>query len=148
MIRIRFKEENGRLQLSMEGHAGYAPAGQDIVCAAASMLGQTLVQAVCGAEGAQARCRVKPGRLELLCAATPETRVMFLMAQAGFSALAGRYGAWVRVEGPGGAEEGSVMPGENADNPVNKQAERKKHAKDARQQSEAEMAGKQATADS
>lgn len=35
--------EGGKLTMRAEGHAGYAPAGQDIVCAAVSCLMQTLV---------------------------------------------------------------------------------------------------------
>lgn len=34
---------DGACSLTIEGHAGYGPKGQDIVCAAASMLAGTLV---------------------------------------------------------------------------------------------------------
>ena len=44
MIKIIYEvnPESGRLTMKAEGHAGYAPAGQDIVCAAVSALMQTL----------------------------------------------------------------------------------------------------------
>lgn len=44
MIKIVYVEnpESGELAMRAEGHAGYAPAGQDIVCAAVSCLMQTL----------------------------------------------------------------------------------------------------------
>lgn len=44
MIKIIYVEdpEGGTLTMRAEGHAGYAPAGQDIVCAAVSCLMQTL----------------------------------------------------------------------------------------------------------
>ena len=44
MIKIIYEEdpEGGKLTMRAEGHAGYAPAGQDIVCAAVSCLMQTL----------------------------------------------------------------------------------------------------------
>nr|UWF94726.1 MAG: cysteine protease [Bacteriophage sp.] len=44
MIKIIYKAdpEGGKLTMRAEGHAGYAPAGQDIVCAAVSCLMQTL----------------------------------------------------------------------------------------------------------
>lgn len=44
MIKVIYEAdpENGRLTMKAEGHAGYAPAGQDIVCAAVSCLMQTL----------------------------------------------------------------------------------------------------------
>lgn len=40
MIRVRIDVDN--LTLNMSGHAGYGPAGSDIVCAGASMLAGTL----------------------------------------------------------------------------------------------------------
>ena len=39
-------------RLEVYGHAGYAPAGQDIVCAGASMLMETLVYMLAGCEEA------------------------------------------------------------------------------------------------
>lgn len=44
MIKIIYvaDPEGGKLTMRAEGHAGYAPAGQDIVCAAVSCLMQTL----------------------------------------------------------------------------------------------------------
>ena len=44
MIKITYEAdpEGGKLTMRAEGHAGYAPAGQDIVCAAVSCLMQTL----------------------------------------------------------------------------------------------------------
>ena len=47
MIRVIYSELDGpeglTLRLEASGHAGYAPAGQDIVCAGASTLMQALV---------------------------------------------------------------------------------------------------------
>ena len=46
MIRVIYSELDGpeglTLRLEASGHAGYAPAGQDIVCAGASTLMQAL----------------------------------------------------------------------------------------------------------
>lgn len=44
MIQIRYVETGDSRSLLVEGHAGYAPAGQDIVCAAVSVLTCTLAQ--------------------------------------------------------------------------------------------------------
>ncbi len=99
MIRIRYSESGGQLRLRMEGHAGYAPNGQDTVCAAASMLGQTLALTVKELPGS--RSRKASGRLEIACDSTPEARIMFRMARTGFAALAAGYSAWVRVEEEG-----------------------------------------------
>lgn len=48
MIKIIYvaDPEGGKLTMKAEGHAGYAPAGQDIVCAAVSCLMQTLAYSV------------------------------------------------------------------------------------------------------
>ena len=47
MIKVCYSELDGpkglSLRLEAAGHAGYAPAGQDIVCAGASTLMQALV---------------------------------------------------------------------------------------------------------
>ncbi len=41
-MQIDFQQERGQIQIRIQGHAGYAPAGEDIVCAATSMLGALL----------------------------------------------------------------------------------------------------------
>ena len=52
MIRVIYSELDGpeglTLRLEASGHAGYAPAGQDIVCAGASTLMQALVSLLAG----------------------------------------------------------------------------------------------------
>lgn len=45
MIQATIGDHDGVLWLSMAGHAGAAPKGQDIVCAAATMLMYTIAQA-------------------------------------------------------------------------------------------------------
>ena len=54
MIKVTYTELDGpsgpTLRLEAAGHAGYAPAGQDIVCAGASTLMQTLVYLLAGEE--------------------------------------------------------------------------------------------------
>ena len=41
MINITVKEENGHINIDVNGHANYAPHGQDIVCAGVSAIVQT-----------------------------------------------------------------------------------------------------------
>lgn len=98
MIRIRFAAEGDRLRLHIRGHAGYAARGQDIVCAAVSMLSQTLALTLNSTPGADAHTHAEAGTLTLSCADIPETRGLFRMCRIGFRALAERYGEWVRVE--------------------------------------------------
>lgn len=46
MIKATYTEEGKKLSLRVEGHAGYAEHGSDIVCASASILAYTLAQIV------------------------------------------------------------------------------------------------------
>lgn len=84
--------DNGKeLALCMEGHAGFAEQGKDIVCAAASMLGQALVSALGGVSGITFNMRISPGKLYVEATSTPETRAMFKVAAAGLSDLTKKY---------------------------------------------------------
>lgn len=49
MLEIRL--DTRKFELTASGHAGYAPVGQDIVCAGASMLMATLGRALGGVNG-------------------------------------------------------------------------------------------------
>lgn len=46
MIHVVFTEAAGILSLHVSGHAGAAPKGEDLVCAAASILTSTVAQAM------------------------------------------------------------------------------------------------------
>ena len=46
MITATFTEEGEKLSLRLEGHAGYAEHGNDIVCASASILAYTLASII------------------------------------------------------------------------------------------------------
>lgn len=56
MIKVNYTELDGpygpAMRLEAAGHAGYAPAGQDIVCAGVSTLMQALVSLLAGEENA------------------------------------------------------------------------------------------------
>lgn len=43
MIRVSFERDNGRLRIRADGHAGYAPHGEDIICAGVSTLLYTCI---------------------------------------------------------------------------------------------------------
>ena len=64
MIRVIYSELDGpeglTLRLEASGHAGYAPAGQDIVCAGASTLMQALVSLLAGEKTAEDAFQKKP----------------------------------------------------------------------------------------
>ena len=65
MIKVNYTELDGpagpTCRLEASGHAGYAPAGQDIVCAGASTLMQTLCALLAGEEGTRSGVWDEPG---------------------------------------------------------------------------------------
>ncbi|MEG0370647.1 MAG: ribosomal-processing cysteine protease Prp, partial [Hungatella sp.] len=50
-------------RISVAGHAGYAPSGQDIVCAAVSALTLTLIQGLEQVAGMEIKSREVPGNI-------------------------------------------------------------------------------------
>ena len=99
MIKVCYSELDGpkglSLRLEAAGHAGYAPAGQDIVCAGASTLMQALVSLLAGEENAHSDAFDEPDGPRLtVTAARPCTAWVegaFELAKAGFALLAERY---------------------------------------------------------
>lgn len=99
MIEVRYSEPDGPygrgMRLAAQGHAGYAPAGQDIVCAAMSILMQTLASVTAGDEDTVAEGWDGPGgpRLAVTAAAPQEERVRgaFEFVRTGAALLAERY---------------------------------------------------------
>lgn len=73
MIKVCYSELDGpkglSLRLEAAGHAGYAPAGQDIVCAGASTLMQALVYLLAGEESARSDAWDEPEGPRLAVAA-------------------------------------------------------------------------------
>ena len=73
MIKVCYSELDGpkglSLRLEAAGHAGYAPAGQDIVCAGASTLMQALVYLLAGEESARSDAWDEPDGPRLAVAA-------------------------------------------------------------------------------
>lgn len=99
MIKVCYSELDGpeglSLRLEAAGHAGYAPAGQDIVCAGASTLMQALVCLLAGEENARSDAWDEPEGPRLAVAAqapvAPWVQGAFELAKAGFTLLAERY---------------------------------------------------------
>ena len=91
MIRAVFTHQ----RLTLDGHAGFAPRGEDIVCAAAS----ALVYALVGALEEQDNIRelvVRPGHVTV--AAREGGQAEFDLIRCGLLQLAARYPACIRVE--------------------------------------------------
>lgn len=99
MIKVLYNELDGpegvTLRLEAAGHAGYAPAGQDIVCAGASTLMQALVSLLAGEESTRSDAWDEPDgpRLAVVAEAPqkPWVEGAFELAKTGFALLAERY---------------------------------------------------------
>lgn len=103
MIRITYKEfpKEGAMRLRAEGHAGYAPKGQDIVCAAVSTLMQALAfSADCSEEGFAVASSSGPAGtyLELQMKETPENRAKFELVTDGLELVAQLYPKFVMID--------------------------------------------------
>ena len=106
-VRFEFDEEKGSMTLRVDGHAGQNVYGQDIVCAAASILSTTLAQALkfdrtAGRLRRDPRIKLKAG--DAIVTAHPKKesaeRVLteFLMAKAGYLVLSHNYPQYVMLE--------------------------------------------------
>ena len=99
MIKVLYNELDGpegvTLRLEAAGHADYAPAGQDIVCAGASTLMQALVSLLAGEESTHSDAWDEPDgpRLAVVADAPqkPWVEGAFELAKTGFALLAERY---------------------------------------------------------
>jgi len=67
MVNIIIKEHSGViLGFLCEGHSGYAPEGQDIVCASVSAAAQFVIAGICETLKLDAEYSMEEGRIELL----------------------------------------------------------------------------------
>lgn len=90
MIQASIYETDDVLRLSMTGHADYAAHGQDIVCAAASILATALEDSL-RLTGVPVTARTGPGKTVLRCPSATPARTLFLMAAVGLGQLAAGY---------------------------------------------------------
>lgn len=108
MIQAKFYTgADGSLHMAAQGHAGAAPKGQDLVCAAASALAETLAQAVerLYYQGMLRRCprvELEEGRAEIIAQPKArfykETAMVFWTVQNGMAALAAGFPGNVQLE--------------------------------------------------
>lgn len=109
MIRITYREaKENVLKLRAEGHAGYAPKGQDIVCAAVSTLMQALAFSVNDREDGFAVASSSGAAetyLELQARATPENRAKFELVTDGLELVAQLYPKFVTFDDGAGTED-------------------------------------------
>lgn len=90
-----------RLALRVNGHAGFASAGHDVVCAGASMLAGTLMERLreLGAEQDMKKACLENGYCDIElrqdCAQAEEYRAVFEVIAAGFTLLERTYPQYV-----------------------------------------------------
>ena len=96
---IRALYDRQAMRISVTGHAGYAPHGQDIVCAGASTLYYTLR----AAEAGRGSVSERDGEIGFAAADGSEERVRVIMDTVwqGYELLAGQYGTYMKAEKTG-----------------------------------------------
>ena len=106
MINVTFTERGKKLYLRLEGHAGYAEHGNDIVCASASILAYTVAQFVMEAEHngdleSPAEVKLESGNTIISCEPTEDIERgmadMYQFAKLGFIILEHNYPQYVRL---------------------------------------------------
>lgn len=103
MINIRFWEEHegsSTIHMTVKGHAHTAPKGQDLVCAAATMLAYTAAQAMDtlykqGKLVSEPRIKIRKGKcavsVEPYSDSYEEVKTVFWTVQCGGAVLAANY---------------------------------------------------------
>ena len=100
MIRAYFIDDGDELELAVEGHAGYAEHGRDIVCAACSGITYALL-AFLEEYGEEATDIAGPvvdsGCFYIACKGTETIRAAFNMAALGLLKIASQYPGHVTI---------------------------------------------------
>lgn len=104
MLKVTFTEKGEKLSLRLEGHAGYAEIGKDIVCSSASILAYTVASFVIEAEQrgdllTEAEIRLDSGDTLIECEPREEAYEavlhMYYFSTIGYSLLAETYPQYV-----------------------------------------------------
>ena len=101
---IRALYDRQAMRISVTGHAGYAPHGQDIVCAGASTLYYTLRAALeAEAEAGRGSVIERDGEIGFVAADGSEERARLIMDTVwqGYELLARQYGTYIKAEKTG-----------------------------------------------
>ncbi len=96
MIKITFRKRPC-LHLTAVGHAGAAPHGEDLVCAAVSTLLCTLAAKLEPAN-CNSSSRLEPGFADIRAARSRTSLAAFSFAETGLQLLAGQYPQYVYIE--------------------------------------------------
>ena len=97
------RDARGLCGIRVSGHAGYAPAGEDIVCAAASVLITTCANALESVAGIRPDVSQKPVMIQVALpgglspADEHDARVILRTAEQGFRDIAAQYPSYLQI---------------------------------------------------
>lgn len=97
------RDARGLCGIRVSGHAGYAPAGEDIVCAAASVLITTCANALESVAGIRPEVSQKPAMIQVSLpggvspASEHDARVILRTAEQGFRDIAAQYPSYLQI---------------------------------------------------
>jgi len=102
MIKVTFTESPEKISLRVEGHAGYAEHGEDIVCASASILAYTLASIVDSFDDVESVIDLTSGDTTIECECKDEETYRkvanaYHYTQVGYALLAHNYPQYVRL---------------------------------------------------
>lgn len=107
MIRAKFYTKDDSIHMSLKGHAGAAPIGEDLICASATMMAYTVAQAVqfmqdAGKLKKKPKIYLRSGRANIIVTPKEEDYAealhTFYVAQCGIHLLAHNYPEHVKLE--------------------------------------------------
>lgn len=94
MIEVKVGQES----VSITGHAGYAPPGQDIVCAGVTALTRTLIKSMENLTGDKIEYTISPGKVDIKYGNLSESsKILIDSFFIGISMLAGEFPDNVRI---------------------------------------------------
>lgn len=97
MIQISYCREGHRHRLTVEGHAGYAEYGQDIVCAGVSAVSFALLEYLQECSAEITGVTGETGKLAITCMGGDGSDHAFGMALCGYRKIAENYPRYVEV---------------------------------------------------
>lgn len=95
MTVVRYKVHDGKYEMSIYGHAGYAEAGKDIVCAGVSAIGYALLGFLRNTDCKGLRVITDSGNLAVSCKGGERVSAAFEMAYIGLLQIAQKYPQYV-----------------------------------------------------
>lgn len=99
MITVQYTNRGSMHELSVNGHAGYAEPGSDIVCAGVSAVTYALLGFLDANEGETRDLvtDVRNGAVTISCEGTERIRAAFEMSMIGYEQIAAMYQGYVLV---------------------------------------------------